>query len=164
MNDSFIYRDNMRTTFMFLSNVLDSLRQSSVRLRDCCTITADYFYSSIYQYQSLLSNINDITHDDNNKINSPNIAQIKRDEEKQNARSRLDKVMGKEEECEDEIFGYVDDSHSIEDCLLVRHSEIPENSSTFHKNFYEKLNQACNEGLTISANRNAAIMKQEWMP
>lgn len=106
--------------------------------------------------QSLLSNIND----DNDKINSKNIAQIKRNDDKRKDRSRLDEEI--EAENEDETFGYHGDNNSIDDCLL-RPSEVTESSYLFHKYFYGKLNHAHNEGLAISAKRNAAILKQQWM-
>jgi hypothetical protein len=72
--------------------------------------------------------------------------------------------MVREADYEEETFGPLG-IHSNSKSRLMNRSEVAiEKSDNFHTYFYGKLNQAHNEGLALSANRNAAIIKQQWVP
>lgn len=75
-----------------------------------------------------------------------------------------EEVMVREADYEEETFGPLG-IHSNSKTRLMNRCEVDiEKSDNFHSHFYGKLNQAHNEGLALSANRNAAIMKQQWVP
>mmetsp|Transcript_30267 Transcript_30267/g.28920 ORF Transcript_30267/g.28920 Transcript_30267/m.28920 type:complete len:200 (+) Transcript_30267:141-740(+) len=79
-----------------------------------------------------------------------------------NGRGHEEEVVREDNE---ETYGALVSCNSLEDSLINRsEGAIEENNNSFHTFFYGKLNQAHNEGLAISANRNAAILKQQWVP